>query len=226
MNLDAGDAEARHAALARAEHVAFAAQLQIFLGDAEAVVGLAQDGEPRLGGRAERRLVEQEAGRALGAAADAAAQLMQLREPEALGVLDHHHARLRHVDADLDHRGGDQKPRLARGEARHGAILVGPAHAAVDEIDRVAEALLQSRVAFLGGGEIDAFGFLDQRADPIDAAAVVERARHRLDHFGEPVERHGAGIDLLPARPAFRAIPKCPCRRNRSAPACAGSASR
>ena len=48
-----------------------------------------------------------------GAAADAAAQLVQLREPEALGVLDHHDGRLRHVDADFDHRGGDQQPRLA-----------------------------------------------------------------------------------------------------------------
>ncbi len=58
---------------------------------------------------------------------------------------------------------------------------------------------MQGLVAFLGGGEIDAFGFLDQRAHPIDAPAFVERARHRLDHLGEPVERHGAGIDLLPA---------------------------
>ena len=67
------------------------------------------------------------------------------------------------------------------------------------EIDRVAEALLQSGVALLGGGEIDAFGFLDQRTDPIDAPAGVERARDRLDHFGETIERHRAGIDLLPA---------------------------
>ena len=70
---------------------------------------------------------------------------MQLREPEPLGVLDHHHARLRHVDADFDHRGRDQEPRFARGEALHGAILVGPAHAAVDEVDRVAEALSAKR---------------------------------------------------------------------------------
>ena len=63
MRLDARDAEAGQAALARAEQVAFAAQSQIFLGDAEAVFGLAQDREPRLGGFAERRLVEQQAGR-------------------------------------------------------------------------------------------------------------------------------------------------------------------
>src|ERR1700732_2676778 len=44
VKLDAGDAEAGHAALPGAEDVAFAAQAQILLGDAEAVVGLAQDG--------------------------------------------------------------------------------------------------------------------------------------------------------------------------------------
>ena len=60
--------------------------------------------EPRFRGLAERAFVEQEARRALGAAADAAAQLMQLRQPEAFGVLDHHDACFRHVDADLDHR--------------------------------------------------------------------------------------------------------------------------
>ena len=54
-------------------------------------------------------------------------------------------------------------------------------------------------IAILRRGEIDAFGFLDQRADPIDAAAFVERARHGLDHVVEALERNGAGIDLLPA---------------------------
>src|SRR5437879_4169532 len=83
----ASDSEARHTGLARAEHIAFAAQLQVLLGDAEAVLGLAHDGEPRLRGLTERRLVDQQAGRVLGAAPDAAAQLVKLREPEALGVL-------------------------------------------------------------------------------------------------------------------------------------------
>ena len=118
MGLDAGEAESRHAALAGSEHVAFAAQLQVFLGDAEPVLGFAHDGEAGFRGFAERRAVEQQAGRVLGAAADAAAQLMELREAEAFRMLDHHDGRFRHVDPDLDHRGGDEKPRLALGEAR------------------------------------------------------------------------------------------------------------
>ena len=63
--------------------------------------------------------------------------------------------------------------------------------------------LLQRLVALLGGGEVDGFGFLDQRADPIDPAAVVERALDRVDHFGEPLERQRAGVDLLPAGGLF-----------------------
>ena len=79
--------------LAGAEHLAFAAQAQILLGDPEAVLGLAHHLEPRLGGRPERALVEEEAGRGARAAADAAAELVELGEAEALGVLDHHHGR-------------------------------------------------------------------------------------------------------------------------------------
>ena len=59
---------------------------------------------------------------AAAAAADAAAELMELREPEPLGVVDHHHRRRRHVDADLDHRGRDEHVELAGLERAHHAI--------------------------------------------------------------------------------------------------------
>ena len=81
---------------------------KFFLGDAEAVIGFAQDRKPRFRRLAERAFVQQEANRTLGAAADAAAQLMKLRQAEPLGVLDHHHACLGHIDADFDHRGGNE----------------------------------------------------------------------------------------------------------------------
>src|SRR5450631_3749118 len=85
VRLDAGDAKAGQAALPGAEQVAFAAQFQVLLGDAEAIFGFAQDREPRLGGLAERRLVEQQAGRVAAATPDAPAQLMQLRETKTFG---------------------------------------------------------------------------------------------------------------------------------------------
>ena len=151
---------------------------------------------------------------------------MQLRQPEPFGVLDHHDACLRHVDADLDHRRRHQDARRAVGEPRHRPILVGAAHLAVHQRDRIAEALAQHRIAFLGGGEVGGFGFLDQRADPIDAPAVVERAADRVDHFAKAARAAACGCRSSAGRPAFRAAPTRPCRRNRSAPACAGSASR
>ena len=173
---------------------------QIFLGDAEAVFGLAQDGEPRLGGLAERRLVEQQAGRVAAAAPDAAAQLMQLRQAETFGVLDHHDGGFRHVDADLDHGGGDQKLGLAGGKARHGGVLLGALHAAMHQIDLLAEALAQFLEALFRGGEIDLFGFLHQRADPIGALALRASARPTASSTSSTRDkRNGAGIDRLAA---------------------------
>ena len=80
-------------------------------------------------------LVEQEAGRPSAPAADPAAQLVQLGEAEALGMLDHHDRRLGHVDADLDDRRGDEELRLAGGEARHGGVLLRRLHLAVKQAD-------------------------------------------------------------------------------------------
>jgi probable F420-dependent oxidoreductase len=71
-----GEAEGRQPALARPQNLTGAAQTQILFGDAEAVLGLAQDTEALLCHRAEWRLVKQQAGRRLVAAPDAAAQLM------------------------------------------------------------------------------------------------------------------------------------------------------
>ena len=50
------------------------------------------------------------------AAPDAPAQLVQLRDPVALGVLDEHHGRVGDVDADLDDRGGHEHVGVARRE--------------------------------------------------------------------------------------------------------------
>src|SRR5690349_1884693 len=99
MHLDAREAEARHTRLPRTEHVAFPSQLEILLGNAEAVLGFAHDIEPRPGGLSERLLVEEETGGMFGAASDASPQLMKLCQTETLGVFDHHDRRLRYVDA-------------------------------------------------------------------------------------------------------------------------------
>src|SRR5476649_2202735 len=89
--------ERRQAGLARAEEIAGAAQPEIALRDLEAVgrVGHRLQALARLVG--ERVLVQQETERLMAITANAPAQLMQLRQAEALGVLDNHHARVRHI---------------------------------------------------------------------------------------------------------------------------------
>lgn len=48
------------------------------------------------------------------AATDPTAQLVQLCQAQALGVLDDHQAGVGHVDTDLDHRGGHQQMQVSR----------------------------------------------------------------------------------------------------------------
>ncbi len=200
MVLGAGDAEARHARLAGAEDLAAAAQPEILLGDAEAVLGLAHDRQPLAGDGPERGPVEQQAGRRLVAAPDPAAQLMELGEAEALGVLDHHDRGVGHVDADLDDGGGDQHLDLAGEEAGHDRVALRRLHAAVDEADDRTQRFAERRVALLGGGDVvEHLGFLDQRAHPVGLGALGDGAADAADHLVEPVERHDARVDRLAA---------------------------
>ena len=124
------EAERLHARLAGAEHLPLAAQLEVDLGELEPVAVLGERAQPR-------RLLrpEQQAQRLVLAAADPAAELVQLRDPVAIGVLDEHHGRVRDVDADLDHRRGDQHVGAAGGERRHRLLLLARAHLAVQEHD-------------------------------------------------------------------------------------------
>ena len=143
MGGEVGQPHVGQAALAGAQQLAGAAQAQVLLGDAEAVLGLAHDGEPRLRGLAERLGVEQQAGRLGAAAPDPAAQLVELRQAEALGMLDDHHRRGRHVDADLDHRRRHQDRQPALGEGRHGRLALGALQAAVHQADLAGKARAQ-----------------------------------------------------------------------------------
>ena len=82
MRFEACHQETRRAGLAGAQKLAFAAQLQVLLGNAKTVLRLAQDGQPRAAVFAKWPLVEQDAARRLLAAPDAPAQQMKLGEAE------------------------------------------------------------------------------------------------------------------------------------------------
>ncbi len=104
----------RQAGLAGAEHLAFAAQPQILLGDAEAVLGLAHHLEPRL-----RRLARAAPCRAGGRSRRRSPRPTRPRSwwswasPKRSACSITMIGRLGHVDADLDHRRRDQDRGLA-----------------------------------------------------------------------------------------------------------------
>ena len=133
---DPREAEVGEPGLARAEELALAADLEVLLGELEAVGRRDQRLEPVV--RALRQLLlragDEQAVRLLRPAPDPAAQLVQLGEAEAVGLLDDHDRRVRDVDADLDHGRRDEHVELARLEARHQLAPLGrlqpPVHAA------------------------------------------------------------------------------------------------
>ena len=187
-----GEDVGRKARLAQAQRIAAAAQLQVALGDQEAVVGAAQDVEPLLGGLRQRRIVEQDAGALARAAADSPAQLVQLGQAEAFGLFDDHDGGVGDVDPDLDDGRGDQQADLAVGEVGHDRVLLRAGHLAVHQADAGADPGAQLGGALLGGLEVDQFGFGDQRADP-----------ERLGPMGDGVAQ--TGLDLVQAAGRHRA---------------------
>ena len=88
------------------------------------------------------------------AAADPAAQLVQLGDAEAVGVADDHDGGVGHVDPDLDDGGGHEHVGLARGEAPHDGVLVLGRQLAVQHLDPDAgqRARAQLGVEVLDGG--------------------------------------------------------------------------
>ena len=103
------------------------------------------------------------------AAPDPAAQLMQLRQAETLGVLDHHDGGVGDVDADLDDGGGDENAstvpsRNSRMVRSRSSRFHAPMHQTDTEIF---EQCLAHLVGHLGGvlHLLQLLGGFDQRQD-------------------------------------------------------------
>ena len=179
-------------------------------------VGPDQGPQARLARLAERLLVQQQAGRLVGAAADAAAQLMQLRQPEPFGVLDDHDGGVRHVDADLDHGGRDEDVHLPCGERPHDAVLLLRAQPAVQQREPVLREHLGGEVVghLRRGPQVD----LSTTPPPADTRCTpAARASSSSPH--ERVHLVAAGLRNRPssrsacARAAGRESPTRPDRR-------------
>ena len=186
--------------LLRAEEFAGAAEFQIHLGNVEAVGRFDQraDALPR---GVVQLLGDQDAVALRRAAAHPAAELVELGEAEALGLLDHHHGGVGNVHADLDYGGGHQDLQLACLEALHDGLLFVRAEAAVHQTDRdlgkdLARKML---VHLLRGLHRLRLGFLDHRVDDVRLAALVDLALHETVGLLDPIRRVVFGEDGLAA---------------------------
>ena len=194
----------RHAGLARAEHLAGTAHLQVAPRDLETVAGLAQGRQTRPRHFRQRRLVQQHAMALLRAAANAPAQLVQLRQAQPLGILDDHERGVGHVHADLDDGGRHQQLCLAALERRHDFFLFRRLHAPVDQRhlefgQRFVQGLRRIRCRL----QFQCLRFLDQRTDPISLAAGGAGVADAAHDIGAARGGNRHGLDRLAARRQF-----------------------
>ena len=123
------------ARLAGPEPLARAADPQVLLRDLEAAVASLEHRE------APRRLLapglrHEQRKTGLLSAPYPSAQLVELGEAEALGVLHHQQRGSVHVEANLDHAGRHEDPYLPGAEARHDPAPLGRVQPAVHERER------------------------------------------------------------------------------------------
>ena len=112
--------------------------------------------------------IDQNAKRFRGAAADAAAQLVQLRQPVPLRVEDDHDACVGDVDADFDDRRRDQNVDLAARRIAHDVVFFARRHPAVQQPDPQIRKYVGSQALRFGHGARQvAFSFLDRRRNDV-----------------------------------------------------------
>lgn len=166
-------AEAR---LSCAEEFAWAALLQVAVGQDEAVVGFGHGLQTFV---LDRVFVvgDEEAVGLRRAASDAAAQLVELGEAEMVRALHQHDRRVRNVHADFDHGGRDEHVVLLVAEVGHDAVFFVGLHASVQETEfEFGENFLLEFFVFLGGGFeiIHLLALFHERIDDEGLASVFD----------------------------------------------------
>ena len=155
--------------LGGAEEITRAAGFKVVLCHGEAVRRAAQKLQPLPHGIV-AVVGNQNAAGIRRAAPNAAAQLVQCRQAEPLGVLNDHDRGVGHVDADLDDRRRDKHIQLARLELLHHIVLFLRLHLAVQKPDAAVGQQCAGRLGVVGRHGLQvAHGlvFLDGRADDV-----------------------------------------------------------
>ena len=188
------------------EEIAGPPQLQIFLRDLKAVVGLRQRLQAPPGLLA-ATLGHQHAVAFGLAAAHPAPQLVQLAQTEELGVLHHHQRGVGYVHAHLHHRGGYQNIRLSGGERRHDGVLLLRLHPSVQRGDPQVGEHLRLQLLSIGG---DGFALVWQviavAHQRTDDEHLVSLRRLLADETVQTLTVplvHREGVHLLPSGRQF-----------------------
>ena len=104
--LQIGNMQLHISGLASSQHFTRAAQLKIFLGNLKAVIGFTHGFKACTAIARNGWAVEKNTVAALRPSTNATAQLVQLLEPQALGIFDNHQTGVGHIHTYFDHRGG------------------------------------------------------------------------------------------------------------------------
>ena len=115
---------------------------------------------------------DQQAEPGVAAAADPAAQLVELGDAEPVGVEDHHHGRVGDVDADLDDGRRHEHVDLARRERPHHPVLVLGRHPPVQHLQAEAG---ERPVGELRGGLLDGSGAVLDRSSSPSSGSIREQ---------------------------------------------------
>jgi hypothetical protein len=180
-----------------AQQVAGAAQVEVAGADGEAgadAVQRLQGAEPPVrGGRGRGGRVGQQVDHAAHPPAPhPPAELVELRQAEAVGAPDQHGVGARHVEPGFHDVGGEQRVRAAGREAHQRLVHLGGRHAAVRDQER--------QVGQQPGDALPhRLDVLDARADHEALAAAPRLAPQRLGQQ-RVVQRRARGADGLPPR--------------------------
>ena len=170
-------AEVEGAALLESLDVSGTPQPEVGFGNLESVGGAAHGADALLRGVAEIVLGHEDAVGLVATASYAAAQLVELREAKALGVLDDHYRGVGNVDADFYDGGSHHDMGNATFETVHlEGFLVG-GEASVDHrglVLRPREIALHHLEAVLQVLEVHLLAFFDERIDDVYLATGVD----------------------------------------------------
>src|SRR5512147_40821 len=185
------EAQQRYAGLACAEELAGSAHHKVAPRHLETIAGLVYDFQALARGFGQRLFEEQDAVALLRATADAAPQLMELCEAEALGVLDDHQGRVGNVDPDLDHRRGHQHVDLPGNKILHHAGFLRSCELAVQQPDtQPGQQFVDVHMRFGRRGGLDRIACLDQWTNPVGLASGRDVRTDAIDDFLAPPRGH------------------------------------